>query len=56
LDYEKAYKILFNAATDAITEIEGETIKSQETVKGAEILKKAQLQTEEMYIKAGDPA
>lgn len=55
MDYEAAYKILFNAMTDAITEIDGAKIKSQETAKGLEILKAAQRRTEEMFIEAGEP-
>lgn len=54
MDYEAAYKILFNAMTDATTEIEGAKIKSQETAKGLEILKAAQRRTEEMFIEAGE--
>lgn len=54
MDYEAAYKVLFNAATDAIEEIERAQIKSQETERAGEILRKAQLRTEKMYIEAGD--
>ena len=55
MDYEKAYKILFNAITDAIDTIE--KMDSASTVSpiiadGLEILKKAQRNTEEMYLDA----
>ncbi len=50
MDYEAAYRVLFNAITDAVEEIEKTKIKSQETNNGLEILKFAQQQTEEMFI------
>ena len=46
------YCVLFNAVTIAIKELETSTITTPQTVKALEILKNAQLITEEMYINA----
>ncbi len=52
MDYEKAYKILFNAMTDAIEKIDSSGSFSPAITEGLEILKKAQRNTEEMYLDA----
>lgn len=52
MDYEKAYKILFNAMTDAIEKIDSSGSFSPAIAEGLEILKKAQRNTEEMYLDA----
>jgi len=44
------YLILFNAITTAIDELEKTEIIPPQTIKALEILKNAQLTTEEMYI------
>lgn len=44
-DYEKMYKIIFNAVTDAIDMIDELEIKEAK-----EILKASQIKTEELYI------
>jgi len=46
----KLYLALFNAVTTAIEELEKSEITTPQTVKTLEILKNAQLTTEEMYI------
>lgn len=53
-NYEAAYKVLFNAVTDAITEIERTKIKSKEMIAGIEILKRAQQKAEDIYIESSD--
>lgn len=52
MDYEKAYKILFNAMTDAIEKMDSASTFSPTIADGLEILKKAQRNTEEMYLDA----
>jgi len=47
------YFLLFNAVTSAIEELEQSAVTTPQTVKAIEILKNAQLTTEEMYINAG---
>jgi hypothetical protein len=49
MNYEAMYKILFNAATDAIN-----NIKQQNFGLAVELLKKAQLDAEEIYIKVNE--
>ena len=44
------YLVLFNQVTLAIEELEKTKITAPETIKAIEILKNAQLTTEEMYI------
>lgn len=50
MNYIAAYKTLFNAITDSIEKIERSYIITQEMEDGMQILKKAQQQTEDMYI------
>lgn len=50
MDYQKAYGILFNAMTEAISKIYSSRVVTQEMDDGVQILKKAQLATEEMYM------
>lgn len=50
MDYESAYKILFNAITDALTEFEKERMISPEIERGKQILVRAQQTTENMFI------
>ena len=50
MDYKKAYGILFNAMTEAISKIYSSRVVTQEMDEGLEILKKAQQATEEMYM------
>ena len=54
MDYQKAYYILFNAMTDAINTIDKlrTTVQYREINQAAEILKTAQLKTEDMYIES----
>ena len=47
MDYQKAYYILFNAMTDAINAMDNREINQ-----AAEILKSAQIKTEDMYIES----
>ena len=44
------YYVLFNAVTTAVRELEKSTVTTPQTVRALEILKNAQLTTEEMYI------
>jgi len=44
------YFILFNAITSAVEELEKSPVTTPETIKAIEILKNAQVTTEEMYI------
>ena len=48
-DYEKMYHMLFNAITDALEELRGKAPDM-----ATEILKQAQCDAEEMYIKEED--
>jgi len=48
MDYQKAYYILFNAITDAINAMDNREINQ-----ASEILKTAQIKTEDMYIESG---
>ena len=50
-DYKKMYYILFNAVTDALEQLSHGRPESAE-----EILRAAQLRTEEMYISANSSA
>ena len=50
LDYEVAYKELFNAITDAITELYKSRIVTTQLSNGIKILKEAQCKTEEIYL------
>ena len=47
MDYQKAYYILFNAITDAV-----DAMDQREINQAAEILKSAQIKTEDMYIES----
>ena len=48
---DRLYLLLFNAITSATDELEKSTIITPQTIKAIEILKNAQISTEEMYIK-----
>lgn len=50
MDYEKAYKILFNSITDALDYLNSEQIFTKETEKAKEILILAQQQAEDLFI------
>ncbi len=50
LEYEKLYKELFNAITDAINELQKSKVIDTAIEESIQILKKAQCKTEEMYI------
>ncbi len=50
MDYEAAYKILFNGITDALTELDKANEKSPEMIRAEMLLQSAQRKTEEMYI------
>jgi hypothetical protein len=52
MDYKKAYHILFNAITDALTELDKADDKSIEMIRAERILKNIQQQTEAIYIEA----
>ncbi len=52
MDYQRAYKILFNEITDALNELEKASEKFPEIIKAEMILQNAQRQTEDMYIEA----
>ena len=48
--YKEAYKILFNAITDATREIEKSETIPPETENGLTILKESQSKTENLYV------
>lgn len=50
MNYEKAYRKLFNAITDAISELYKSEIVTLELDKSIIILQEAQCKTEEMYL------
>ena len=52
MDYQKAYKLLFNAITDALTELDKSSFLAPEQTSAEMILQNAQRQTEDMYIQA----
>lgn len=52
MNYETAYKVLFNAITDALAETENEKIISIGMAQSRKILKQAQQTVEEMYIES----
>ena len=52
MDYESAYKILFNAITDALAELEKERMISPEIERGKQILIRAQQTTENIFIES----
>ena len=54
MDYEKAYKILFNSITDAIIELDKISAVIFENWKAAEILKDAQQNTENLFIETSE--
>lgn len=54
MDYKKAYKILFNAITDAIEKIDNSEVITRELYDGSAILRKAQQTTEEMYMESAN--
>lgn len=56
MDYQAAYKILFNAITDALAELEGNRIVSKELKKAQDILIHAQQATEDMYLASDSPS
>ena len=48
-DYRKMYAVLFNAITRALEQLERRNVTGAE-----EILRKAQMDTEEIYMETGD--
>jgi len=48
----KLYLVSFNAITTAIEELEKSAVNTPQTMKALEILKNAQITTEEIYIDA----
>ena len=50
MDYQKAYYILFNAITDAAKKLLESRIVTLELDEGIEILRRAQQETEELYL------
>lgn len=52
MDYEKAYKILFNGITDALNELGKASDNNLEMIRAEVILQNVQRQTEDMYIEA----
>lgn len=53
MDDQKAYKILFNGITDALTELNRASDKIPAMIRAEMILQSVQRQTENMYIEAG---
>ena len=52
MDYEKAYKVLFNAITDALAALEKERMTSPDIERAKHVLIHAQQNTEGMFIEA----
>lgn len=52
MDYESAYKILFNAITDALASLERERMISPDIERTKQFLKQAQQTTEDMFIES----
>ena len=50
MNYKKAYKVLFNAITDALRELQNSHTFSQPIENGIAILEKAQQTTENIYL------
>lgn len=50
MDYESAYKTLFNAMTDALMSLEQERMISPDIEQAKQLLKRAQQTTEDMFI------
>ena len=50
MDYQKAYKILFNGITTALTELEKTDDRKLEIIRTKMILQGVQRQTEELYM------
>lgn len=50
MDYQKAYEILFNGITDALTGLYKASNKNPEIIRAEMILQSVQRQTEDMYI------
>ncbi len=49
-DYQKMYTTLFNAITDALNAIDAQNLGVAK-----DLLRRAQLQAEELYLAAGEP-
>lgn len=54
MDYEAAYKKLFNAITDMVNIVEQSQIFTKEIFEGVNMLIKAQKETEDMYFEQYD--
>ena len=54
MNYQKAYKILFNRITDALAELDEASDKSPGMMRAETILQSAQRQTENMYMETED--
>ena len=52
MDYQRAYRILFNGITDALAELGKAGHKDAETVRAETILQSIQQQTEDLYLDA----
>jgi AmiR/NasT family two-component response regulator len=52
MDYKLAYKHLFNAITDALSELEKERVTSPKMERAKQILMQAQQNTENMFIES----
>ena len=52
MDYQKAYRILFNGITDALAELGKAGHKDAETARAETILQSIQQQTEDMHMDA----
>ena len=50
MDYESAYKTLFNAMTDALMSLERERMMSPDIEQAKQLLRRAQQKTEDMFI------
>lgn len=50
MDYKKAYNVLFNAMTDAISELYQSNLSTTQLDNGIKILKDAQCKTEDMHL------
>lgn len=50
MDYESAYKTLFNAMTDALMSLERERMMSPDLEQAKQFLRRAQQKTEDMFI------
>lgn len=52
MDYQKAYRILFNGITDALAELGKAGHKDAETARAETILQSIQRRTEDLYLGA----